>query len=185
MGEKIKIIGISGSLRRESYNTAALKTASGLLPENAELEIADISKIPFFNEDVEAQGEPAAVKELKEKISGADAVLIATPEYNYSISGVLKNTIDWLSRGETKPLAGMPLAIISASKGIFGGVRAQNHLRQICVILDAKPLNKPEVFIMSAHNKFDSEGKLKDDFTKDLITKLMAELVSEAEKAKV
>ena len=97
----------------------------------------------------------------------------------------MKNTLDWLSRGEIKPLAGKPLAIISASKGIFGGVRAQNHLRQICVILDAKLLNKPEVFIMSAHNKFDSEGKLNDDFSKDLISKLMAELVFEAEKAKV
>ncbi|HWQ71101.1 MAG TPA: NADPH-dependent FMN reductase [Desulfitobacteriaceae bacterium] len=177
MSEGLKILGFSGSLRRNSYNSAALRAAKELLPEGTSLEIADLSMIPFFNEDVEAEGFPQVVEDFKNKIAAADAILIATPEYNYSIPPVLKNALDWASRGEAKPLNGKPTAIMSASPSIFGGARAQYHLRQVCVVLNLQTLNRPEVFIMNADSKFDTEGKLTDEFTRNAIDKLLQALV--------
>lgn len=177
MGDNIKILGISGSLRRNSYNSAALRAAKELLPEGVLLEFANLSGIPFFNEDLEEEGTPTVVEEFKKKIISCDALLIATPEYNYSITPVLKNALDWASRGESQPLYGKPLAIMSASLGIFGGARSQYHLRQICVMLNLQPVNKPEVFIMNANTKFDSEGKLRDEFLRNEIAKLLQALV--------
>jgi chromate reductase len=176
MNKELKILGFSGSLRRNSYNSAALRAARELLPEGTSLEIADLSMIPFLNEDVEAEGVPQVVEDFKNKIATADAILIATPEYNYSIPPVLKNALDWASRGQVKPLNGKPTAIMSASPGIFGGARAQYHLRQVCVVLNLQPVNKPEVFIMNADSKFDSEGKLTDEFTRNTIAKLLQAL---------
>ncbi|MCX5780628.1 MAG: NAD(P)H-dependent oxidoreductase [Firmicutes bacterium] len=173
----IKIVGFTGSLRRGSFNKASLLAAQDLLPEGADLEILDVSAFPFFNEDVEREGVPQLVLDFKAKVTTADAILIATPEYNYSIPPVLKNVLDWGSRGGDNCWSGKPLAIMSASPGIFGGARAQYHLRQVCVILNLLPLNKPEVFIMSAHTKFDPEGKLTDDYTRQAIAKLLKALV--------
>jgi chromate reductase len=172
----IKIVGFTGSLRRGSFNKASLRVAQELLPEGTNLEILDLAAIPFFNEDVEKEGVPQVVQDFKAKVAAADAILIATPEYNYSIPPVLKNALDWGSRGGDNSWSGKPLAIMSASPGMFGGARAQYHLRQVCVILNLLPLNKPEVFIMSAHTKFDPEGKLTDDYTRKAITNLLQAL---------
>lgn len=178
MDGHVNIVGFAGSLRRGSYNKAALRAAGELLPDSASLEIIDLTPIPFFNEDVEAEGIPPAVAAFKEKIASADALLIATPEYNFSVPPVLKNALDWASRGNDSPLNGKPLAIISASPGMFGGARAQYHLRQVCVSVNLLPLNKPEVFIMSAHTKFDEQGNLIDDHSRNSIAKLLQALVN-------
>ena len=177
MEKVINIVGFTGSLRRNSYNKAALNAAKELLPAGANLEILDLASIPFFNEDVEAEGIPEVVAQFKSKLAAADAILISTPEYNYSIPPVLKNALDWASRGGEFPLNGKPLAIMSASPSLFGGARVQYHLRQVCVVLNLMPLNKPEVFIMSAHTKFDASGKLTDEYTRGAITKLLQALV--------
>lgn len=180
MKEKLIIIGFTGSLRRNSYNKAALFAAKEMLPEGVELEILDISNLPFFNEDVEAQGVPQSVVEFKNKLSAADAVLISAPEYNYSIPPVLKNALDWASRGPDLPLYGKPLAIMSASLGMFGGARAQYHLRQVCVVLNLLPLNTPEVFIINASTKFDEDGKLTDEYYRASISELVQALATAA-----
>ena len=177
MNKKVNIIGFTGSLRLHSYNKAALNAAKELLPEGATLEIVDITDIPFFNEDIEAEGMPEAVLNFKRKLASADAVLISTPEYNYSIPPVLKNALDWASRGTDLPLSGKPLAIMSASPSIFGGSRVQYHLRQVCVRVNLLPLNQPEVFIMKADGKFDKDGKLINEITRNAITKLLQALV--------
>ena len=178
----MKIIGITGSLRVKSYNMAALRAAAEILPEGANLEIVDLSPIPFFNEDVEAEGVPQVIVDFKEKLAAADAILISTPEYNYSIPPVLKNALDWASRGTELPLSGKPLAIMSASPGMLGGARVQYHLRQVCVKLDLQTLNTPEVFITNANKKFDQDGNLIDDFTRKSIAKLMQALVNKTEE---
>jgi chromate reductase len=177
MATDVKILAFTGSLRRNSFNKAALRAAASLLPVGASLEIVDLAPLPFFNEDLEAEGIPAVVADFKAKIAAADTLLISTPEYNYSIPPVLKNALDWASRGNDSPLNGKPLAMMSASPGMFGGARAQYHLRQVCVILNLLVLNKPEVFIMSAHTKFDQAGNLTDDFTRKAITNLLEALV--------
>lgn len=182
MSNEIKILGLSGSLRKQSYNTAALRAAKELLPSGAALEIADLSMIPFFNEDVEAEGMPAAVADFRQKIAAADALLLATPEYNYSIPPVLKNALDWASRGNDNPLNGKLAAIMSASPGMFGGARAQYHLRQVCVVLNLQLFNRPEVFIMKAHEKFDAEGKLTDEYTRNAIARLLQALVDQVKQ---
>jgi chromate reductase len=148
------------------------------------LEIEDLSSIPFFNEDIEAEGIPKAVADFKNKIAEADAILISTPEYNYSIPPVLKNALDWASRGKDTPVNGKPLAIMSASPSMLGGARVQYHLRQVCVGLNLMVLNKPEVFITYANKKFDEEGKLIDDYTKNVITKLVQALVDKVKDSK-
>ncbi len=174
---KIKIVGIVGSLRQESYNRSTLLAAKNLLPEGVSLEIVEISDIPLFNEDVEREGVPSVVVEFKNKLSTSDAIIIATPEYNYSIPGVLKNALDWASRGEDSPLSSKPLAIMSASMGMLGGSRVQYHLRQVAVALNMMTINNPEVFIANAHQKFDSNGTLNDKYTEKMIEKLVKELV--------
>lgn len=173
----IKIIGFTGSLRHGSYNKAALRAAGEMMPEGAELEIVDLADLPFLNEDVEAVGIPGSVEAFKQKLSGADGVLISTPEYNYSIPPVLKNALDWASRGKESPLYGKPLAIMSASPSMLGGARAQYHLRQVCVSLNLIPLNKPEVMIARANTKFSEEGVLEDERTRQVIKELLTALV--------
>lgn len=175
----IKIIGFTGSLRKKSYNKAALNAAKNLVPNDVIFEIVDLEAIPFFSEDLEAQGLPDAVAAFKEKLAEADAVLIATPEYNYSIPPVLKNALDWASRGSLKPLEAKSTAIMSASIGLLGGARVQYHLRQVCVSLNMKVLNKPEVFISQASKKFDENGELIDEKAKQLITDLLVSLTKE------
>lgn len=184
MEKAINIVGFTGSLRRNSYNKAALNAAKELLPAGVNLEIVDLSPIPFFNEDLEAEGVPEVVVQFKQKLAEADAILISTPEYNYSIPPVLKNALDWASRGKELPLSGKPLAIMSASISLFGGARVQYHLRQVCVVLNLLPLNKPEVFMMSAHTKFDASGKLTDEYTRNAIAKLLQALADKTREGK-
>lgn len=176
MGEKIRILGISGSLREGSFNTAALKAAAKLAPENAEFEIFDISGLPGFNQDSE-KDPPEKVVELKKKIREADAVLFSSPEYNYSVPGVLKNAIDWASRpyGDSA-WDGKPAAIMGCSPGAIGTARMQYHLRQIMVFLNMHPLNKPEVMINNCASKFDESGELTDENTIKFIVEMLKSL---------
>jgi chromate reductase len=174
--KEIKLVGFTGSLRKGSYNMTTLVAIKELLPKGVTLEILDVSKIPFFNEDIEINP-PKEVKYLKEKMSLADGVILATPEYNYSIPPVLKNALDWISRGEVTPLEGKNVALISASLSMLGGARVQYHLRQVLVALDANVLNYPEVFIAKAHEKFDENGKIIDEKTKEVIKELIDELL--------
>jgi len=153
MNGLVTILGFAGSLRKNSYNKALLRAAAELVPEDAELEIFDLEGIPLFNQDLETQI-PEKVKEFKVKIKAADAILIVTPEYNSSFPGVLKNAIDWASRpyGDNS-FEGKPVAVMSASVGMLGGVRAQYHLRQTFVFLNMYPVNKPEVIVTFALRK--------------------------------
>lgn len=177
MSKQIRILGIAGSLRRESYNRAALRAAAQLVPEGASIEIFELDGIPGFNQD-EEQNPPVKVVELKRRIREADAILIVTPEYNYSIPGVLKNAIDWASRpyGDSA-WNGKPAAIMGASIGAIGTARAQYHLRQMFVFLNMFPINQPEVMIGNASERFDAEGNLTDETTKDFIRQLLQTLV--------
>ncbi|HVC55464.1 MAG TPA: NADPH-dependent FMN reductase [Stellaceae bacterium] len=172
----ISVLGICGSLRKASYNLAALHTAIALKPAGMTVTLADISQIPPYNEDVRAQGFPPSVETLRGQIAAADALLFACPEYNYSMSGVLKNAIDWASRPPDQPFAGKPCAIIGAAAGMAGSARAQYDLRRACVFLDMHPLNKPEVLIGQAQAKFDADGRLLDEVARNLIRDVMANL---------
>lgn len=174
----LRVLGISGSLRKGSFNTAVLRAAVELAPEGMTIETADIRAIPAYDEDVRTAGLPDAVKKLREAIAGADALLIVTPEYNYSIPGVLKNAIDWASRPPNQPFAGKPLAIMGASGGLGGTMRAQYHLRQVAVFLDMHPLNKPEVFVRSAQEKVDASGTLTDEATRKVIGEQLVALAA-------
>ncbi len=176
MDRKIKVLGFAGSLRKGSYNKALLKAALELLPENVVLEIVDLEGIPSFNQDLENEP-PAKVREFKQKIREADALLIATPEYNYSVPGVLKNAIDWGSRpyGDNV-FEEKPVAIMSASDGMLGGARAQYHLRQTLVALNMHPLNRPEALVASADEKIDENGRLTDEKTRKKIRSLLVKL---------
>src|SRR5215207_5396467 len=178
MSKPIRILGIAGSLRRESYNRAALRAATQLVPEGTSIEIFELDGIPGFNED-EEQNPPAKVVELKRRIREMDAVLFVTPEYNYSVPGVLKNAIDWASRpyGDSA-WNGKPVAIMGASVGTIGTARAQYHLRQMFVFLNMYAVNQPEVMLSNAHKHFDQHGRLTDETAKKLIRQLLDELVS-------
>ena len=177
MSKPVRILGIAGSLRRESYNRAALRSATQLVPEGATIEIFELDGIPAFNQDEEQNPSPKVV-ELKQRIREADAVLIVTPEYNYSIPGVLKNAIDWASRpyGDSA-WNGKPAAIMGASVGVIGTARAQYHLRQVFVFLNMFPINQPEVMIGNASERFDAQGNVTDEMTKKLIRQLLENLV--------
>lgn len=172
----VHVLAISGSFRKNSYNTSLLRAASEMLPEGMTLEIFDISRIPLYDDDVRALGFPEPVQEFRNRIAAADALLIATPEYNFSIPGVLKNAIDWASRPPNPPLDGKPVAMMGASTGNFGTVRAQMHLRQVCVNTNMFPLNKPEVLVMRAQEKFDADGRLVDEMTRGFIQGLLVAL---------
>src|SRR5690348_6139774 len=174
----ISVLAICGSLRVGSYNKAALRTAIELKPPEMTIETADISTIPLYNEDVRALGFPPPVERLRAQIAAADALLFVTPEYNYSMPGVLKNAIDWASRPPDQPFAGKPCAIIGAGAGMAGTARAQYDLRRSCVFLDMHPLNKPEVLIGQAQTKFDAEGNFTDEAGRGFIRDLMAALAA-------
>ncbi|MFQ5596069.1 MAG: NADPH-dependent FMN reductase [Anaerolineae bacterium] len=178
MTTSIHVLGFAGSLRKGSYNRAILRAASELLPAGMSLEIFDLSPIPLYNADVEAMGEPEPVQEFKARIRAADALLIATPEYNYSITGVLKNALDWASHpSKNSPLNRKPVAIMGAG-GTFGTVRAQQHLRLIAVHNDMRVLNKPEVYISRPGEKFDGDGHLADEPTRRRILALLEALAA-------
>src|SRR6516225_5801990 len=172
----ISVLAICGRLRAGSFNRSALRTAIELKPPGMTIETADISSIPLYNEDVRAQGFPPPVERLRQQIAAADALLFVTPEYNYSIPGVLKNAIDWASRPPDQPFAGKPAAMMGAGAGMAGTARAQYDLRRCCVFLDMHPLNKPEVFIGQAQTKFDASGRLTDDAAREFIRDMLVNL---------
>jgi len=182
MEGKVKILGFAGSLRKGSYNRSALRAAGTVLPDDAELEIFEISGLPLFNQD-DVDDPPEIVVELKRKIREADAILFSTPEYNYSISGAMKNVIDWGSRpyGDNS-WDGKPAAIMGASTGILGTARAQYHFRQVLVAVNVLTINRPEVMITHAADKFDAEGNLTDEQTLKFVRSLVTKLVEWAKK---
>lgn len=177
MGKKVKILGIAGSLRAGSYNAGALRAAAELVPDGAEIEIYDIGGLPEYNQDADANP-PTTVTELKRKIREADAILFSSPEYNYSVPGVLKNAIDLASRPYgMSAWDGKPAAIMGASPGAIGTARMQYHLRQIMVFLNMFPINRPEVMINNCTGKFDEQGNLTDEKTRDFIRQMLVSLV--------
>ena len=184
MADGVRILGFAGSLRKQSYNRSSLRAAVELVPAGVTIETIDLAGIPLFNQDHEGEP-PAAVRQFKSAISAADAILIVTPEYNYSVPGVLKNAIDWASRpyGESA-WDGKPVGIMGASVGMFGTGRAQYHLRQMFVFLNMFPLNQPEVMISNADQKFDNDGNLKDEKTAKKIRELLQALADWTRKIK-
>jgi chromate reductase len=170
-----KVLAISGSLRKNSTNTFALKALQKIAPADITIEIANISDVPMYNGDLHELGEPPSVNALKLKIRLADAVVIATPEYNFSVPAVLKNVLDWASRPPEPPFNEKPVAILGVSPGPVGTARAQYHLRQVLVFMNTFTLNKPEVFINHSAQKFDASGELTDETTqKFLLDQLLA-----------
>jgi chromate reductase len=184
MAMKISILAFGGSLRKGSYNKALLRAALEMVPADAQMEAFDIAAIPAFNQDLEKEP-PQVVKEFKAKIKAADAILIVTPEYNYSIPGFLKNAIDSASRpyGDNA-FDGKPVAFMGASIGMLGTARAQYHLRQACVWLNMYPMNLPEVMVPFAQEKVDESGKLTDGKTREIIKELLQALVIWARRFK-
>lgn len=176
MSAVLNALGISGSLRKKSTNSGLLRSAQQLAPAELKIEIADISDVPLYNADIAAQRKPPAVERIIAQIAAADALVLACPEYNYSIAAALKNVLDWASREPgNSALNGKPVAILGAGGGM-GSSRAQYHLRQSCVYLNLHPLNKPEVFANAFGNSFDESGDLVDPKIKQLIADQMQAL---------
>ena len=167
------ILGLCGSLRAKSLNLAALKAAGEQMPEGMTMTIANYSELPIYNQDIQDQGWPAVVTRLRDQIAAADGLLIASPEYNWSVGAPLKNLIDWLSRLKDQPFPNKPAAILSCTGGPVGGVRGQLDLRRILIGLGTQLLVKPEVFIGSSASKFSPEGKLTDEVTRKFLTDQM------------
>jgi chromate reductase, NAD(P)H dehydrogenase (quinone) len=172
----IKLLGISGSLRARSYNSGALSVVGSVLPEDMEFEVASLTDLPFYNADIEQRGFPAEVESFRNKVAAADALIFALPEYNFSVPGVLKNSLEWLSRPPNSPTSGKPCAMFGASVSPLGTARGQFHFRHICVSLNMIPVNAPHVDITNAKTKFDEQGRLTDQASIDLIRQLVGEL---------
>jgi chromate reductase, NAD(P)H dehydrogenase (quinone) len=177
VGDRISVMGFAGSLRQGSYNKAALRAAIELAPPGMIIETFDLAPIQPYNEDVKQQGFPPPEQEFREKIRAADALLIVTPEYNRGTSGVLKNAIDWASRPPDQPFNGRPTAILGASPGMIGTAVAQYDLRRCLGVLNALVMNTPSVMIGQAAQKFDAQGRLTDQPTRDMISQLLVALV--------
>lgn len=184
MEREVKILGFAGSLRAGSYNKGLLRAALKVLPGGASLEIFDLQGISPFNQDQE-KTPPERAREFKTKIKQADAILIATPENNYTVPGVLMNAIAWASRpyGDNA-FEEKPVAVMSASIGMLGGARAQYHLRQSFVFLNMVAVNRPEVMVPFAQDKFDKDGNLQDEKASKLIKELLEALVVQARRMK-
>lgn len=173
----VEVLAICGSLRRGSFNRMAMHAAMALAPPQMRFCEGAIGDIPLYNEDLRGEGLPPAVARLKDQVRAADALLFVTPEYNYSVPGVLKNAIDWVSRPPAEsPFDGKPIAILGASAGLMGTVRSQQHLRQTCMALNMLPVNKPEVLIGQAGSKFAEDGTLKDAATAKFVAQLVQAL---------
>ena len=170
----MRIVAIAGSLRKGSYNRSLLFNIGELLPEGVAIEIQPIADVPLFNEDDEVKGTPEAVGRLRDAVKAADGLLVATPEYNAGVPGVLKNTIDWLSRPPGKSvLTGKPIAVLGASPGVLGTARAQVHLRAAFEFNAAPVMPSPQVFIGQARDKFDADGRLTDEKTRAFLRKFL------------
>jgi chromate reductase len=176
MSDPISVLGFAGSLRQGSYNKAALRAAVEVAPAGMTIETFDLAPIQPYNEDVRQRGFPPPEHELRERIRAADALLIVTPEYNRSIPGVLKNAVDWVSRPPDQPFDGKPVGIFGASPGALGTALAQFHLRHCLGVLNALVMNAPSVMIAQAAQKFDDQGRLTDQPTRELIGKLLQSL---------
>jgi chromate reductase len=172
----IKLLGISGSLRKQSYNSGSLRAIASILPEDMTFSIADLSSLPFYNADVEQGGLPDVVKEFRAEVAAADALIFAVPEYNFSLPGVLKNAMEWLSRSPNPPADGKACAVFGASVSPLGTARGQFHFRHICVSLNMMVVNVPHVDINSAKGKFDAQGTLTDQPTLESLRLLVNEL---------
>jgi chromate reductase, NAD(P)H dehydrogenase (quinone) len=183
MSEPIKLVAFCGSLRKASINRLALQAFAERLPAGVTAETIEIGDWPLYNADIQAQGFPAPVQAAQQKVLASDGVVFASPEYNYSVSGVLKNAIDWLSRFTPQPFAGKPMAVFGASGGPLGTARSQYHLRQMMIFLDGRFVNKPEVMIGAAHTKF-VDGKFNDEVGAKLLADLGASLVLAIRQAK-
>ncbi|NOT33495.1 MAG: NAD(P)H-dependent oxidoreductase [Candidatus Eisenbacteria bacterium] len=177
MSTPLRIVALAGSLRRASLNRGVARAAVELAPPGTVVEAAYIDDIPLYNGDLDGATQPPGVAALKAKLAAADAVLIVTPEYNYSVPGVLKNTLDWLSRGTQKPLKGKPVAIVGASPGYFGTVRSQTHLRWVLDVLQARNMPQPEMIVPLADKKADADGNLTDEETRNKLRGLLERLV--------
>lgn len=176
----MNIVAISGSLRKDSFNTALLRTLQALAPTDMKITIADIGSLPLYSQDAETSF-PAAAQALKDVIEAADGIIIATPEYNRSIPGVLKNAIDWASRPWGKnSFAGKPVITAGVSVGKIGTAVAQSHLRQIMSYLDAQVIGQPEIYLGPAQELFDEKGNLTDETTKELLVKALGTLAVHA-----
>jgi chromate reductase len=174
---RIEVAALVGSLRRQSFNRGLLRAAMLVRPDNMHLYEVPIRELPYFNEDLEQGGNPSSVREFRSQLERADALLICTPEYSYSIPGVLKNALDWASRPAGRSvLRGTPLAILGASSGRSGTMRGQLHLRQISVAIGMLPLPEPETYITFAGDKFNQQGELTDQTSRDLVKTTMANL---------
>jgi chromate reductase, NAD(P)H dehydrogenase (quinone) len=172
----IKLLGISGSLRAYSYNSGALSVIASVLPDGMEFDAASLADLPFYNADVEQRGFPAAVESFRSKVAGADALIFAVPEYNFSVPGVLKNALRMVVTTPNSPTNGKPCAVFGASVSPLGTARGQFHFRHICVSLNMIPVNAPHVDITNAKTKFDEQGRLIDQASVDLIRQLVGEL---------
>ena len=181
-GAAVKIVAMSGSSRKGSFNTALLEAAKEFLPEGATLEVLDITKFPIYTKDLEPTI-PEEVKEFKRKLRESDAVLFASPEFNYSVSALLKNAIEWGNRPEDdNSWEGKPAAMMSASSGPRGGARGQLHLRHILVDLNMHAVNQPQVYVGKASQAFDEGLKLKDEVARRQLQRLMVSLVEWARR---
>ena len=172
MSDFIQLVGMSGSLRKGSYNTMLLKAAAHLLPANVSMDVVSIEDIPLYNADLDlpaAKQRPETVEHFRKMLTDADGILISSPEYNYSIPGGLKNAIDWASRGEDSPLLRKPIAVIGATTGLWGTARMQVAFHNVFLFLDMKPVYKPEVLVAQAEKKFDRDGNLVDEMAKKLV----------------
>jgi chromate reductase len=174
MAEEFKVLGICGSLRKASLSMAALRACKDMAPAGMTISIAAIGDIPMYNQDIFDAGIPQPVKRLYDEIAAADGVLIATPEYNFSMPPLLKNAIDWVSKMPKQPFDNKPIAVFSASQGPLGGARVQYDVRRILVQLWGLVLPRPEVFIGAAQTKFDAQGKLTDETTRKFLNELLA-----------
>jgi len=169
----MKILALSGSLRKKSFNTGLIRSAIELKQNSIEIEYFDIKDILLYNADLDGPDRPKAVLELSKKVEEADGILLAVPEYNYSFTAALKNVFDWLSMAKPMPLLGKPLAMMGASYGMSGSMRAQLHFRQVVIFMDMRVMNEPEVMIPSAYDKFDENGNLTDEPAKEQIKKML------------
>ena len=172
MSDYIQLVGMSGSLRKGSYNTMLLNAAAQLLPTDVSMEIISIEDIPLYNADLDlptAKQRPEAVEHFRKMLTDADGILISSPEYNYSIPGGLKNAIDWASRGEDSPLLHKPIAVVGATTSLWGTARMQVAFHNVFLFLDMKPVYKPEVLVAQAEKKFDKNGNLIDEMAKKLL----------------
>lgn len=174
-GNPLRILGFAGSLRQGSYNRALLRSAQELAPANMALDIFDLASIPLYNGDVEAQGDPEGVAAFKQAIQRADGVLMATPEYNHGVPGVMKNAVDWASRPPRNAvLNGKPVGLMGASPGITGTARGQSQLRQAFEFTDSYAMPQPELLVFRAHEKFDAQGRLTDASTRGFLQQYLA-----------